>query len=99
MRANLSTAPHAVGLILEPVGQTRKDTLISLAPGIIIQAERMYRKFLIILALALIAALPVWGYNSNWSYGPFIAVLFLLSVNLINFVLDDPLISSKPREH
>jgi hypothetical protein len=56
----------------------------------------MYRKFLIVLALALIAALPVWGYNSSWSYGPFIAVLFLLGVNLINFVLDDPLVASKP---
>ncbi len=56
----------------------------------------MYRKFLIVLALALVAALPVWDYNSNWSYGPFIAVLFLLGVNLINFVLDDPLIATKP---
>jgi hypothetical protein len=58
----------------------------------------MYRKFLILLALALVAALPVWEYNSSWSFGPFIAVLFLMTVNLVNFLLDDPLIASKPRE-
>jgi hypothetical protein len=55
----------------------------------------MYRKFLVVLALALVAALPVWGYNSTWSYGPFIAVLFLLTVNLVNFLLDDPLAVDK----
>ena len=65
-------------------------------PRIFFRLEPMYRKFLIVLALALVAALPVWDYNSNWSYGPFIAVLFLLGVNLINFVLDDPLIATKP---
>ena len=51
----------------------------------------MYQKFLIALAIALVAALPVWNYNSHWSFGPFIAVLFLLGVNLVNFLCSDPL--------
>ncbi len=51
----------------------------------------MYQKFLIALAIALVAVAPVWNYNSNWSFGPFIAVLFLLGVNLINFLCSDPL--------
>lgn len=51
----------------------------------------MYQKFLLLLTLILVAVTPIWGYNSNWSFGPFIAVLFLLGVNLINFLLKDPL--------
>jgi len=51
----------------------------------------MYQKFLIALAIALVAALPVWNYNNHWSFGPFIAVLFLLGVNLVNFLCSDPL--------
>ena len=51
----------------------------------------MYQKFLIALAILLVAVAPVWNYSSNWSYGPFIAVLFLLGVNLINYLCLDPL--------
>ena len=51
----------------------------------------MYQKFLIALAIALVVVAPVWNYNSNWSFGPFIAVLFLLGVNLVNFLCSDPL--------
>jgi len=51
----------------------------------------MYRNFLLLLALILVAVTPIWEYNSNWSFGPFIAVLFLLGVNLINYLLKDPL--------
>lgn len=57
----------------------------------------MYQKFLVILAIALVAVAPIWSYSSNWSFGPFIAVLFLLGVNLINFLLEDPLTLSKPK--
>lgn len=51
----------------------------------------MYQKFLIALAIVLVAVAPVWNYSSNWSYGPFIAVLFLLGVNLVNYLCSDPL--------
>jgi hypothetical protein len=51
----------------------------------------MYRKFLVVLAIVLIGVAPVWGYSSTWSFGPFLAVLFLLAVNLINFLCKDPL--------
>ncbi|MES2293493.1 MAG: hypothetical protein V4527_09385 [Pseudomonadota bacterium] len=51
----------------------------------------MYQKFLLLLAVILVAVAPVWSYNNNWSFGPFLAVLFLLGVNLVNFLLQDPL--------
>ncbi len=51
----------------------------------------MSQKFLIALAIVLVAVAPVWNYSSNWSYGPFIAVLFLLGVNLVNYLCSDPL--------
>jgi hypothetical protein len=51
----------------------------------------MYQKFLIALVIALVVVAPVWSYNSGWSFGPFIAVLFLLGVNLVNFLCSDPL--------
>jgi len=51
----------------------------------------MYQKFLVALAILLVAVAPVWTYNSHWSYGPFIAVLFLLGVNLVNYLCSDPL--------
>ena len=54
----------------------------------------MYQKFLIALAIMLVAVAPVWNYSSNWSYGPFIAVLFLLGVNLVNYLCADPLFLS-----
>ena len=37
----------------------------------------------LLLVPALIAALPVWSFNRNWSYGPALAVGFLLAVNLL----------------
>ena len=30
----------------------------------------------------MVAVAPVWNYSHNWTFGPFIAVLFLLGVNL-----------------
>lgn len=47
----------------------------------------MYRNFLFALAVLLVAVAPVWGYSSAWTFGPFIAVLFLLGVNLSVYVL------------
>ncbi len=41
------------------------------------------RIILVILLAALISALPLWPYNSQWSYGPAIAMAFLVTVNLI----------------
>ena len=46
----------------------------------------MYRTFLLALALLLVAVAPVWSYSSKWTFGPFIAVLFLLGVNLFVFL-------------
>ena len=43
----------------------------------------MQRWVIWVLAGALIAALPVWRFNSQWTYGPAIAVGFLLLVNLL----------------
>lgn len=43
----------------------------------------MQRWVISVLAVALIAALPVWRFNSHWTYGPAIAVGFLLMVNLL----------------
>lgn len=42
----------------------------------------MYRTFILALAALLVAVAPVWNYSHNWTFGPFIAVLFLLGVNL-----------------
>ena len=46
----------------------------------------MYRTFLFALAALLVAVAPVWTYSNNWTFGPFIAVLFLLAVNLFVFL-------------
>lgn len=43
----------------------------------------MRRIVLIILSIALLAVLPLWPFNSHWTYGPAIAVAFLLIVNLL----------------
>jgi hypothetical protein len=51
----------------------------------------MYQKFLLALVIILVAVAPIWNYSSDWSFGPFLAVLFLLGVNLINFLCQDPL--------
>jgi len=41
------------------------------------------RLVILILALALLAVLPVWPFDDQWTYGPAIAVSFLLAVNLM----------------
>ena len=43
----------------------------------------MRRFVIVVLAAALIAVLPVWPFDRHWSYGPAIAVGFLLLVNLM----------------
>lgn len=43
----------------------------------------MRRVILFILLAMLAAALPLWPFNREWSYGPAIAVAFLLVVNLL----------------
>jgi hypothetical protein len=43
----------------------------------------MQRGLVIILLAALGAVLPVWRFNRDWSYGPAMAVAFLLMVNLL----------------
>ena len=48
----------------------------------------MQRFVLATLGLALIAVLPVWQFNRQWTYGPAIAVGFLLTVNLLLFLGD-----------
>ena len=48
----------------------------------------MQRGLIIILLAALGAALPVWPFNRDWSYGPAMAVAFLLLVNLLVPVCD-----------
>ncbi|HEY2836006.1 MAG TPA: hypothetical protein VGI89_05505 [Rhizomicrobium sp.] len=51
----------------------------------------MYRNFIFTLAALLVAVAPVWSYSHDWTVGPAIAVLFLLCVNLVNFLLPDSL--------
>ncbi len=46
------------------------------------------RIVLFILLTALVTALPLWPFNNHWSYGPAIAVAFLLTVNLIVVACD-----------
>lgn len=46
----------------------------------------MYRIFILLLAALLVAVAPVWGYSHGWTFGPFIAVLFLLCVNLMVYL-------------
>lgn len=46
----------------------------------------MYRTFLLALAALLVAVAPVWSYSSKWTFGPFIAVLFLLGLNLFVYL-------------
>jgi hypothetical protein len=46
----------------------------------------MYRNFILALAALLVAVAPVWNYSRAWTFGPFIAVLFLLSVNLVVYL-------------
>lgn len=44
------------------------------------------RIVLVILLAAMISALPLWPFNSQGSYGPAIAMAFLVTVNLIVMV-------------
>ena len=46
----------------------------------------MYRNFILALAALLVAVAPVWDYSRSWTFGPMIAVLFLLSVNLVVYL-------------
>ena len=43
----------------------------------------MQRLVIVMLAAAFVAVLPVWPFDRQWSYGPAIAVGFLLLVNLL----------------
>jgi len=43
----------------------------------------MQRLVILVLAAALVAVLPVWPFDRNWTYGPAIAVGFLLLINLL----------------
>ena len=42
---------------------------------------------LIVLILALVGAIPTWGYSSNWGYGPSGGVGFVLLIVLILVML------------
>ena len=44
------------------------------------------RIILVILLAAMISTLPLWPFNSQGSYGPAIAMAFLVTVNLIAMV-------------
>ena len=48
----------------------------------------MQRFVILALAGALLAVLPVWPFDRQWSYGPAIAVSFLLAVNLMMLAAD-----------
>ncbi|HEY2835207.1 MAG TPA: hypothetical protein VGI89_01475 [Rhizomicrobium sp.] len=54
----------------------------------------MYRNFIFTLAALLVAVAPVWSYSHDWTFGPAIAVLFLLSLNLTVYLFA----SSEPAE-
>ena len=43
----------------------------------------MQRLIIVILAAIFVAVLPIWPFDRHWSYGPAIAVGFLLLVNLL----------------
>ena len=45
----------------------------------------MQRLVILALAAALVAVLPIWPFARQWTYGPAIAVGFLLVVNLLSF--------------
>ncbi|HXS05571.1 MAG TPA: DUF3309 family protein [Rhizomicrobium sp.] len=48
----------------------------------------MQRFVILVLAAALLAVLPVWPFDRQWTYGPAIAVSFLLGVNLMMLAAD-----------
>ena len=43
----------------------------------------MQRLVIVVLVAAFVAVLPVWPFDRGWSYGPAIAVAFLLVVNVL----------------
>ncbi len=46
------------------------------------------RRFVILaLSVAFIAVLPVWPFARHWTYGPAIAVSFLLAINVFAWVM------------
>jgi len=50
----------------------------------------MYRTFLFVLAALLVAVTPVWNYSRDWTFGPFIAILLLLGLNLSVYIFAQP---------
>jgi hypothetical protein len=50
----------------------------------------MYRTFLLALAALLVAVAPVWNYSHDWTFGPFIAILLLLGLNLSVYIFAQP---------
>jgi len=43
----------------------------------------LFTILMIVLVLALIGALPTWGYSSGWGYGPVGVIVLLLVLWLI----------------
>ena len=43
----------------------------------------MRRTILFVLLVILVAALPLWPFNDEWTYGPAITVAFFLIANLM----------------
>lgn len=50
----------------------------------------MHRTFLLILAALLVAVAPVWNYSQDWTFGPSIAILLLLGLNLSVYMFAQP---------
>jgi hypothetical protein len=48
----------------------------------------MQRPVALTLIAILVLFLPVWPFNSHWTYGPAIAIAFLLGVNLLVLLCD-----------
>lgn len=48
----------------------------------------MQRFVIVTLAATLLAVLPVWPFDRHWTYGPAIAVSFLLAVNLMMLAVE-----------
>jgi hypothetical protein len=48
----------------------------------------MQRYFALALLAVLVIMLPVWSFNHHWTYGPCIAVGFLLGVNVLAMLFE-----------
>ena len=47
------------------------------------------QRFVIWALLAvLVGILPIWPFNQQWTFGPAVAVIFLLAVNLLTWAFD-----------